>query len=333
MNCFSRWVLISLVFLVAEGAWAKESLSFSKAVTAYQERRLDEALNYAKEAVSEEPDHVDAYALLGELYYLRQEMTKAKENWAYALKLAPSRTDVRQWMAKLDKEMEVEKSLGRSDTYPFVVRFDQDDATVDVSTLRQLLRETYRVVGQSFQYFPDHPISVILYSEANFESVKGVSHRVAGLYDGKIRLPLKPDLSRDKELKRILWHEYTHALVHDLSKNRCPTWLNEGIATLQESRVSPIDPRQFREAFQKDAAVPWKQFWDHDYETGQLELLYQQAFLTAQYLVKRGGWNGLVDLLKHLGQGYPMADALKAEYGTDAATLEKEWKAWVKRVI
>jgi len=202
--------------------------------------------------------------------------------------------------------------------------------------LKQILRDTYRMVGQQFQYFPDHPITVIFYPESDFEKVKGISHRVSGLYDGKIRLPLRRtmvegSLPATEELKWVLWHEYTHAVVHDLSKGRCPTWLNEGLASLQEARVHSLDLGLFRKTLQAGNLMLWNQLWTSPYEAARMDFLYSEAYLVARYLVERWGWEKMVGCLKRLGEGYPIEDALKAEYKTPSEVIEKEWVAWLKR--
>ena len=332
MTCWAGVVAVAL--LTAPPALAEEPSAFAQALAAYQDRRLDEALRYARDAVHRGPDHVEARLLLGELYYLRQDLTSAQEQWERALRLAPSRQDVRERLEQLQREARVEQALTRSDTYPFVVRFAEGETPLDLGGLRGLLRETYRLVGQQFQYFPDHPIPVILYPQAAFEQVRGVSHQVAGLYDGKIRLPVQPGRRTGRELQRVLWHEYTHAVVHDLAKGRCPLWLNEGIATLQEARVQPPDLTPVREALRAGGVLPWTQLWgEQQYEVAALPLRYGQAYLIARYLVKLRGWTQLVSLLTRLGQETPLEEALRVAYQTDPGRLEAEWLAWVKREL
>lgn len=315
-------------------ASADELSAFSQAVAAYNERDLNQALWHAKEAVRQNPQHVDAHVLLGELYYLRQEMTKARKSWEKAAKLAPGREDVRQALAKLQLESAVENDLERSDTRPFILRFAGDSVPVDLGSLKEMLWDAHRQIGQQLSYFPGHNITVLLYPEADFQKVRSLSHPVAGLYDGKIRLPLKAGRTTGKELKRILWHEYTHALVHDLSKNRCPIWLNEGLATLQESRVSPPDLAPVRAALKQGKLPAWERLWSQvDYDPATLHLNYPTSYLIAQYLVNRGGWRRMVALLRRLGQGFPVQDALRAEYQMEPAALERDWRAWLNRQV
>ncbi len=323
-----------IVFLVLQSApvFAEEQPAFSRALAAYEQRDLDKALEYAREAVRKNPGHVDAQILLGELCYLRQDLTGAREAWQKALQLAPGRTDVRERLKRLQQESSVEQSLARSDTRPFVLRFADGQIPIDLGSLRLMLRDTYRKVGQQLDYFPEHTITVILYPEADFEKVKSLSHPVGGLYDGKIRLPLKPGRMTGGRLERILWHEYTHALVHDLGKGRCPLWLNEGIAQVQEARVQPVDVTLFRTAWKQKQLPAWDSLWNAtEYQAASMAVNYQTSYVIAQYLVKRWGWSELVGLLQKLGQGYPMSDALKAQYKEEPAVIEQEWRSWLRR--
>ena len=327
------FLILGLLFVPLSGSFAadEQSSSYTRAVAAYNERNLDAALRYAKEAVAEEPGRVDALFLIGQLYYFRQEMSKAEESWKRALQLAPGRKDVKEALERLEREAGVEKKLARSDTHPFVLRFAEGQVPVETSSLREMLRDTYRKIGQQFNYFPDHAIPVLLYSDADFQKIKSLSHPVGGLYDGKIRLPLKPGSLSGDQLQAILWHEYTHAVVHDLSRGRCPMWLNEGIATSQESRVKNVEVGQIRAALEQGKLPAWDLLWSQTgYDQATLALYYQTSFMITQYLVRKGGWREMVQLLERLGQGTPLQDALQAQYRTDPAVMEKEWRAWLR---
>ncbi len=332
----TRGLALLLLFSCCPPAFAAEQrqqpTSYSRAVAAYNERDLDAAFRHAKDAAAEQPGDAETHALLGQLYYLRQDLKKAKESWQRALQLAPGRKDLQEALARLEKEAGIEKTLARSDTHPFVLRFAEGQVPVDTSSLRQMLRDAYRKIGQQFNHFPDHAIPVLLYSNADFQKVSILSHPVGGLYDGKIRLPLKPGALSGGQLQAILWHEYTHAVVHDLSLGRCPMWLNEGIAVSQESRVKNVDVRLVRQALEQGKLPAWDLLWSQTgYDPTTMALYYQVSFMIAQYLVRRWNWREMAQLLERLGQGIPMRDALRAQYRTDPAAIEMEWRSWLRR--
>ncbi|MBI3322651.1 MAG: hypothetical protein HYZ94_03105 [Candidatus Omnitrophica bacterium] len=305
--------------------------AFTRAVEYYQDRKLEEAFVQAKLAVRQSPNHADSHFLLGELYYLRQEMAEAEKSWVKALKLSPEREDIQQRLEKLRREQKIENDLARSDTWPFLVRFAREQNPMDVGELRQSLRDAYRLIGQQMGYFPSHPITVLLYSEREFQAIKGVSHQVGGLYDGKIRLPLCSGDGADIELKRVLWHEYTHAVIHDLTKGNCPLWLNEGVATLQESRVNPPNLSLAQAAYQQGKMPAWGPLWDQPYDSASLALNYQVSYLIARYLVERWRWGEMIRLLGRLEKGEAIGEALRAQYREDPAAIEKAWHRWLQR--
>ncbi|MDO8730230.1 MAG: peptidase MA family metallohydrolase [Candidatus Omnitrophota bacterium] len=328
LSLFLAFTLLSVPVLAAE----QQASAYSRAVAAYNERDLDAALRYAKEAVSERPGHADTHILLGQLYYLRQDLKRAKESWERALKLAPDRKDVKEALEKLGREAGIEKTMVHGDTHPFVLRFAEGQVPVESSFLREILRDAYRKIGQQFNYFPDHAIPVLLYSDSDFQKIKSLSHSVGGLYDGKIRLPLKPGSLNGDRLQAILWHEYTHAVVHDLSRGRCPMWLNEGIATSQEFRIKNVEVGRVRAALEQEKLPAWDLLWSESrYDQATLDLYYQTSFMITQYLVRRWSWKEMARLLERLGQGTPMRDALRAQYRTDPAVIEKEWRAWLRK--
>src|SRR5688572_17352542 len=100
---FAAGVLLLLSLQPAAVSFSEEEEPFNVAVAAYQDRDLDKALLYARRAAQKYPDHVDALALLGELYYLKQDLYEARKAWDKALRLDPSREDVRNRVERLKK--------------------------------------------------------------------------------------------------------------------------------------------------------------------------------------------------------------------------------------
>jgi len=313
--------------------WAETS-ALDEAHRAYRSGDVKEAFRLARRAVSENPNSPKAFALLGELYYVQQDLDNARRAWQKALSLDPNWTEIQEKLDRLVRETKIERKLDKMDVHPFVVRLTKDGLPVRMETLRQMLRDAHRQIGQSFDYFPEGPIVVLLYPREDFKKVRQVSHRVAGLYDGKIRLPIDSDGMDETELQRILWHEYTHALVRDLAKDRCPLWLNEGIAVVQEARIRSIDTSQAQAAFRLGTLPTLERLWSEGHlEESRMPLYYQTAYLAVQYLVTRWGWRTLGRMLRELGEGASISEAVRSQYRRDLSSLEREWKGWLRRYL
>lgn len=81
---------------------------------------------------------------------------------------------------------------------------------------------------------PSQPIEVVLYSSDRFQDavVKGPEW-AAGIFDGRIRVPLSPSYSPSQKdhLEAVLRHELVHALLAEKSDRRpLPVWFEEGLA-------------------------------------------------------------------------------------------------------
>jgi tetratricopeptide (TPR) repeat protein len=81
---------------------------------------------------------------------------------------------------------------------------------------------------------PSQPIEVILYASERFRDavVKGPEW-AAGIFDGRIRVPLSTDFRADQKihLEAVLRHELVHALLAERSDHRAlPVWFEEGLA-------------------------------------------------------------------------------------------------------
>ncbi len=82
---------------------------------------------------------------------------------------------------------------------------------------------------------PKFPIEVILYSSDNFQNVvAGGPTWAEGLFDGRLRIPIRSYLLKTKDLdplKIVLRHELSHALLSLMSDARqLPSWFDEGLA-------------------------------------------------------------------------------------------------------
>lgn len=182
----------------------------------------------------------DALNLLGRAQYDRGAMVSAIESWEVALSLKPGDHGLEEVLAKARKEslVEEEKELTYSGRFQLLYDGKEDEDIGKV--IMDILAEAYSDVGTDLNYYPEEYMTVIIYTKKEFDEVTSIPEWAGAVYDGKIRVPLGGlDLSSDR-LKRILYHEYTHAVIQSMTKGGCPKWLNEGLAVYEESRFVPF---------------------------------------------------------------------------------------------
>ncbi len=293
-----------------------------------------EAVQLIAQALRLQPAFPEAYALLGEIEYSQQHLKEAKTAWQRALELDPGRPDVTQRMQRLDQELPVEGGFDRIAQAYFDLRFQEDQlARATGFDLRDLLLRARREVGSDFAYWPKYKLVVLIYSSENFRQLrKDTPEWVGGLYDGKIRVPLPGGQLDAATVQQILYHEYTHALVHDLTQDRCPTWFNEGLAEYEGYRNGTPRLDQVAAALAQNRLVSWGQLNDL-FSTGmpveRVTLGYQQSHSIVRYLVERYGFWRIRRLLKSLGGGATMDEALAKEFSLKPARIESNWREWL----
>ncbi len=143
--------------------------------------------------------------------------------------------------------------------------------------------------------------------------------------DGIIRL--RPEtLRKESELRRVLRHEMTHAVIDQRTRGNCPHWFQEGIAQFLDGTdvVSTDawlrrDPQPLIPLFRLEG--PFR-----DRDSSSRERAYRQSASAVSFLVSRLGRSGLLFLIQRLGEGRPFEKAL-LETGLSYTELQQAWEA------
>jgi tetratricopeptide (TPR) repeat protein len=135
---------------------------------------------------------------------------------------------------------------------------------------------------------PERSIEVVLYPDDKFQDLVTYSPKWAGgLFDGRIRIPVGSP-SSNGQLSKVIRHELTHALLHQMAGNTglLPAWFNEGLAQYLECRGGCRSPRfQFQYGFQPSDVFE-KQF--SEMEPRQAKMAYNQSLYLVHLLTLSG---------------------------------------------
>jgi tetratricopeptide (TPR) repeat protein len=304
----------------------------SSGYTSYMHR---DAKKLAEKAIRNDRKLVAAYVLLGDIEYENQRLLQAKSAWSRAQSLDSSQAGIKERMKKLKAEYSIERQFDRTGNSYFDLRYQENINRSAASELAKTLNQARRDVGRDLNYRPRHKIVVLIYSEESFAKVRSGPDWVGGIYDGKIRVPLPNHAAGLASVKPILYHEYTHAVIHDMTDNQCPVWLNEGIAEYEESKLRTPSLELLRIAARINRLVPLADlddgFQSPDHKVAGLA--YQQSYSIVYFLAKKYGFYRVRRLLEELGKSVSFEDALKQEFRLSVTQLETRWKRWLPSFV
>ncbi len=312
-------------------------IHLQQAQQAHQHHRASEARDGITKALKLNPQEVSAYVLLGEVEYDSQRLKEARAAWQKALSLDPGREDVTKRLEQLNQEFPVESDFERLSQAYFDIRYTESIERSKGFDVRDDLLEARRSVGSDFQHWPKYKLIVLLYGADQFRTMRtGTPDWLAGQYDGKIRVPL-PGQGLDRAaVKRTLIHEYTHAVIHDLTKGQLPVWLNEGLAEYEAWKAQQPAWSALRQALKDDRLIPWAQLssnFSMSLSTETVTLAYEQSHSIVRYLVERYGFWRMRRLIKALASEVLLEKALTDEFRTKPARLQSEWRKWLDELL
>ncbi len=134
----------------------------------------------------------------------------------------------------------------------------------------------------------------------------------------------------------VLWHEFCHVVTLQLTGNKMPRWLSEGISVYEEIQANPswgqhMNP-EYREMVLGDDLTPLSKLsgaFLAPRSDLHLQFAYYEASLVIEFLVERFGPENLKAILHDLGEGVEMNNALE-KHTTETAKLDEDFAAFAR---
>jgi len=296
-----------------------------------------------KETLAGNASDADALASLADLDYDADQYAAALQGYekALAAAVAPDHAELRatlqQRMDTLRKEMAIETGfmtirdrLGR-----FEATFPKDLPKGTVANVLQTLNEVYAKVGRDFDFYPNHPVRVKIYTRAQINAIQQIPPWVTGFFDGKLRL-LDDRLSGGPAAVRgTIAHEYTHAIIYFVAGDTVPSWLHEGLAQLEDpaKQVTERDLRYLAPRARSGTLATLDEMaqpFDRNESGNRMLLIYLQSRAFVNFIVERYGWEKIRLLLREARRARKFDAAFSATYGMSPAEMEKQWQQRLK---
>lgn len=302
---------------------------------AYWEQR-DPAMtqDFLERLITLAPNEPFPHLALADLLQERDRLGEAARHLDQAADRAGNDPSMQSYLrtvtAKVRRSEQTESRLNSRDGAHFTVKYDGDTDQDTWTVVLDILEEAYREIGQKFGHFPSKPIVVVLHAKDTFQSAIGSPAWADGLFDpvlGRIQIPTQGALTDRIWLKRVLRHEFVHALLRDqqgINNSALPTWLNEGLA-MQLSSDHWSDVEQLDQQ-----GVPVIPLTALESGWGGLSgdtasMAYLEANSAAHYMINRYGMHEVQQLLVRLKNKQTLTAAMQSELSLSYDQFQSRW--------
>jgi tetratricopeptide (TPR) repeat protein len=291
-----------------------------------------EALLRAQQAARVSPQSAEAFLLLGYAYYKNDHNSEAIAALKKSLQLRPDEK-TRDLLERVERESKTEADFRQQESSHFILRYEGSQTADALRTqVLDALEGDYRDLSNDLGSSPRN-IYVSLYTDEAFFDVTHAAAWTAALNDGKIRIPISGVTTVTPELASVLRHELTHSFVAQITHNRAPVWLNEGVAQLEQgSSTGAIGPR-LAALYVSGRQIPLNQLEGgfQDYSSAEASVAYAESLAAVEYLRATYGLSDLARLLQRLGEGQSVESALRSTVHAGYAELETEITNYLKK--
>ncbi len=294
----------------------------------YHEREDGNAERELNRVIELNPKEASAYGMLGELSYRRDDLESAQSYWEKAVALSPEDASLRARLERIRKEQKTERDFNRDMTSHFLVKYEGREKMEAGRIILNILEDAYSEIGGALSFYPEREIQVILYSGRQFQEVTDAPGWSGALFDGKIRIPIGGIDRETTGLRRMLYHEYTHAVVRAITP-RCPTWLNEGLAQYFEGREIDPGQRAMLRQMAQAGKLPSLASLEGSFmglEPDQAAYAYLVSLSSVRYLVDSFGMYRAKAVLEVLSTGADTGKAIDEGTTLSYQEFERGWK-------
>ena len=199
--------------------------------------------------------------------------------------------------------------------------------------LLSALERAYADLAQDFGSGPVEKIVVVVYAERDFQTSTLAPAWADGLFDGRVRVPARGITGVTPELLSVLKHEMTHSFVHFRAKGRAPTWLQEGLAQVEEGKSSAPSASALAGAYAARGtfALSSLEGGFTGFSAAQARGGYAVSLAAVEMLKDTRGFGAVAHLLDRLGEGSGVEEAMRETLRADYARLESDLADWLRR--
>ena len=277
--------------------------------------------------------HSDALFYLGYILYNLQDLRTAKYYWSILAKKDPDYMQVDKLLSKLERELSVEEKFQYKNEDRFHLHYGENLDEDVINEINDALNSAYDKICARLSYYPSKKIPVIIMDRTDFSMDTNLPYWIAGLYDGKIRLPIPADNSGrivSEELRQTIFHEFTHVLIHGLSADKVPLWFNEGLAEYSSGKKT--DYTLLKENLLNNSYISFANLNRSLYDKTnpqRMRLAYESSMSVVDYIFYRYGIRKIKKMIFLFSEDKTQKEVFKLCFGLSEYEFEQRWKKYL----
>lgn len=301
--------------------------------------RFTEAVGYAQQAIAADPNYWQGHTLLGtNLIRLGQE-----EAGRESLELAFDNDPFNVMTSNMLKVFDTLEDYATLHTEHFDVRMSQSDAVVLWPYMAPLIEENWATLTKKYGFEPEAPVLIEVFDRTEDFAVRSVGlpdiGPLVGICFGKVVTLISP-ATLDANWQEILWHELVHVFTLQLTNNRMPRWLSEGISVWEEHEARPEWGRrqgiELVRAVEDDKLLPvgsLNEGFTGANSNEDLGFAYFQSYLVVDFIAKEYGFDKMIELIKQYALVKEESEMFSAVFGKPVEEFDIDFRAWVDRRV
>ena len=299
--------------------------------------RFDEAVALTRRALEIDPASTRAHADLG-MHLLRTgDEAESRRQLETAFEADPYDVVTFNLLAMLDT-VDTFETMRDGD---LVVRLHPDEAGVMREHVMPLARQALDTLSELYQFKPVGPILIEMFPKHDDFAVRTIGLPgfigALGACFGRVVTLDSPTARPPGQFSwtTTLWHEMAHVITLQMSNNRLPRWLSEGISQLEERRARPEWGREmevrFAQALEEGSLLKIRDLNEGFSNPRTISLVYHQSSLVADHLIDTYGEPALWRLLRAYGEGLETEEAFVSAFDATVDEVQESFDARLER--
>jgi tetratricopeptide (TPR) repeat protein len=301
--------------------------------------RFDEAVELTRRGLALDASNYHAQADLGSHLLRTGDEAGARVALEAAWKADPFSKLTKNQLDVMDK---VDKYVTLRDG-DVVMRLDPAEAPVLREYAMALAHQALSTLAARYEFTPRGPILVEIFPKHDDFAVRtfGLPGMVGalGVCFGRVVVMDSPKARPPGEFQweATLWHELAHVITLQMSNQRVPRWLTEGISVYEEKKARAEWGREMDVAFagmlNRGETLKLRDLNSAFTNPKTINLAYFEASLLVEHIVSAYGDAGLRKLVRTYANGVDTDAALKAALNTDLDQMQVGFDQTIERMF